>query len=354
MNNENENLGEAFGANAVSKALANSSFDKSFILNYPFNYFVNEIRLSHSTLQSFHSCPRRFEFSKLFQNPQYSDSLAAAFGTAIHCGFQEYLAYGDYNRAVFKLMLTYPWEYGEPPSKDRSPEGALALLDHMIKSFPAERYELAWINDDTPCVELPFKINFTDVSLLNSEYGAPNGTSRAISLSYVGYIDLVLYDKVNNTYVVCDIKTTIDRIKEISNKFKFSTQCIPYGLVVNQFLGVSLEDLTVSYLVAQPSLMEPKFSFYEFYKSNSDLRDWAREMKLTINELAYFVKNAWFPRRGDCVAYGRTCPYFDLCSDRDSKRTQIELAYRGVCSEPKPFTPLIEIDLNLEDLINDQ
>lgn len=339
---------------SIDSILVDRQLDKQFILDYPFPYFVDEVRLSHSTMATFLDCPRKFEFSKLFQNPQRRDSLAAQLGTALHEGFQDWLINHDFNRAIFKMMLAYPWEYGESPMKDRSAEGAYATLVEMINQFDADRYELAYINslDGTPvpCVEVPFQIVFKNFEL---ETFSPDGRlSKPIRLTYVGYMDLVLFDKQEDEFLVVDIKSTSDRSEDLTPKYKFSDQCVPYGLVLNQLLNIPINDLKVGYLTAKVNLAAPLVRNYYFYKSAQDLSDWARGIKERLEQLQRFTANAWFPRTPNgCTAFGSTCPYFDMCQDRDAKRTQIQLAYDGEHELPKPFDPLISVELDLDDLI---
>lgn len=343
---------------SVDEILADSSFDKTFILDYPFTYFVDEIRLSHSTLQTLESCPRKFEFSKLFQNPKHEDSLATAFGTAIHRGFQEFLISGDYNRAVYQMMLEYPWELGEAALKDRSAEGALALLDEMIRKFPSERYELAYISDANgspmACVEVPFKLIFDEYASLAMIHRDSNGANvKYVPVYYVGYMDLVLHDKLEDKFIVVDIKTTTDKLEDLSPKYKFSDQTVPYGLVLNKLMGLPIDELEVGYYVARPSIIEPKVELYKFYKSSSDLADWAHGMLSSLNNLASWFQLCYFPRtRNGCSFFGRTCPYYQYCHDRDVKRTQIALAYDGEVGPSLPFETWCEIKLSLKDIIN--
>lgn len=356
MEDKETNKESTYLSKTVDDILADSSFDKTFILGYPFTYFVDEIRLSHSTLQTFESCPRKFEFSKLFQNPVHEDSLATAFGTAIHRGFQDYLINKDYNHAVFSMMMDYPWEMGESAVRDRSPEGALALLDEMIRQFPEERYELAYISDANgtpmPCVEVPFKLVFDEYATLSMINRSASGSQvKFVPVFYVGYMDLVLHDKLEDKFIVIDIKTTTDRLDDLTPKYKFSDQTVPYGLVLNKLLGLPIDELEVGYYVARPSLLEPKVELYKFYKSQSDLADWAHGMLSSLNNLSTYFATCYFPRtRNGCSFFGRTCPYYEYCHDRDVKRTQIALAYNGDLAPSLPFETWCEIHISLKEV----
>lgn len=325
--------------------------------DFPNVYPVDEVRLSHSTLQTYNSCPRRFEFSKLYNNPKYEESSATRCGTALHEGFQEYLISRNKDSAIWKMMQSYPWEHGISPMKDRSAEGCYATLLEMMERFDVNRYELAYVQDadgnNIPCVELPFKIRFAECpELMITKIGDPS-IYKTIPLYYVGYIDLVVYDKELGEFLVIDIKTTTDRFEDQSAKFEYSSQCVPYSLMLNKILGLPIGSLRVGYYISNISVTEPKARLFTFYKTEEDLADWAMEMKGTLTNLAYNTHEGFFPRNGgsSCIAYGRKCKYFDLCKQRNSRFIMRSLFFEGEQDEPKPFDPLITVDISLEELI---
>lgn len=341
----------------VDDLLTECSFDKTFITQYPYPYFVDSLRLSHSTLATLDSCPRKFEFTKLYQNPKHSDSLAADFGSAIHIGFQEYLTSHNYTNAVWKMMLAYPWELGESSMKDRSAEGAIALLDKMIEVFPETEWELAWltVEDGTkiPCTEVSFSLTFEDWPSLTQLPLDSQSTikPKSIDLTYVGFMDLVLHHKFNDTFMVVDIKTTSDKLEDQTPKYKYTDQCVPYGLVLNALLGIGYDELEVGYYVANPSILEPKVRFFSFYKSSKDLADWAKGMQIKLSLLSQCTKSHWFPRtHNGCVSFNRVCPFYDYCSDRDPTRTQLQLAYQGERELPQAIEPMVSLEINLGEL----
>jgi hypothetical protein len=118
-------------------------------------------------------------------------------------------------------------------------------------------------------------------------------------------------------------------------------------------MGLPIDELEVGYYVARPSILEPKVELYKFYKSSSDLADWAHGMLSSLNNLATWFQLCYFPRtRNGCSFFGRTCPYYQYCHDRDVRRTQIALAYDGEMAPSLPFETWCEIKLSLKDIIN--
>jgi hypothetical protein len=64
------------------------------------------IRLSYSSLNVFSSCARKWEFDKLYPKPArvFEDNYAADVGTALHAGYQHYLATHDRDESVWAFM----------------------------------------------------------------------------------------------------------------------------------------------------------------------------------------------------------------------------------------------------------
>ena len=325
------------------------------VAEYHYSYPIDELRLSHSTLQTFASCPRRFEFSKLFNNPKYEESTATRCGTALHEGFQDYLINRNIDHAIWKMMLAYPWEHGVSSMKDRSAESCYNTLMEMINNFDVDRYELAYIIDKNgnrvPCIELPFQIEFEGYDLKIPSL-QKNIARKSIPITYVGFIDLVVFDKQLYEFLVIDIKTTTDKSEDQSAKFEYSSQCVPYSLVVNQILQLPNDSLRVGYYIANISNTEAKARLFSFIKTENDLRNWARDMEISLSNIIKYTSYNHFPCNGGstCVQYSRRCKYYDLCHNHDNKSVMLSLFYDGEQEEIRPFEPLVTIKLNLKDL----
>ncbi len=75
------------------------------------------LRVSYSSLNTAHSCWRRFEFHKLYPKLAggFDDFYAAEVGKALHAGFQDYLIHGDQNLAIWAFMQAFPYEGSPKP-----------------------------------------------------------------------------------------------------------------------------------------------------------------------------------------------------------------------------------------------
>src|SRR6476620_4831984 len=103
------------------------------------------LRLSYSSLNVFSSCARKFEFDKFYPKPARvrEDNYAADVGTAIHAGYQHFLANHDRDAAVWAFLQAFPVEdEWNQPNDYRSLEAALSTLEEMFDSVKMMEYEL--------------------------------------------------------------------------------------------------------------------------------------------------------------------------------------------------------------------
>jgi len=188
---------------------------------------MRKLNLSHSSRSLAHSCWRKFQFRKMFEHDAREESLAASRGNALHKGFQSYLMHKDEDRAIIEYMLGYPIHLCQDHLAADSLEAGFSTLMDMVNCAPLLNYELASVNCADgivrPAIEVPFEIEIEGFSISESE---------EFKVSYIGYIDAIFYDVVNDEYVVMDIKTTQRKYMKPDLEYSFSEQCIPYGLVL--------------------------------------------------------------------------------------------------------------------------
>ncbi len=137
------------------------------------------IRLSHSALDTLHTCERKFQLERLLVSDyEKRDYPATVLGKAYGAGCQSYLAYQDKDRAIFDLYMAY---YPVEEDNKRTEEVAVSLL---LASIPTmDNILLDWevlIYKGKPAIELSFRLD------INSTF------------YFVGYIDVVLRNKWNN------------------------------------------------------------------------------------------------------------------------------------------------------------
>jgi hypothetical protein len=285
-----------------------------------FQYPIKRLVLSHSARSTARRCMRIFEFSKMYGDPKMKEEqFAAEVGKALHVGFQDYLVHKNENHAIMAFVGAYPYEleYNKYENATRSLEASFATLEALINSEIPDRYELIHIktqlkdNPILPAVEVPFAFEIT---------GAP----LPIPIYFVGFTDAILFDKVEKKYLVSDIKTHRLSPDDLSVKFEFDEQTVPYGIVLEHILGHKIEEFEVSYLSTYIDLLNPKVQMYKFTKTQDHVHDWYRGLCEDILRISQYYKAQFWPRAtsGDvCFSFNRPCWYAGECSNRDPEIT---------------------------------
>lgn len=303
---------------------------------------IDSLRLSHSSRKMGQSCWRKLEFRKFHMNSNRTESLAGNVGNALHEGYQTWLLTGDKDKAVFEFMLRYPYKYEKSPSDFRSLEACYSTLLALMESQVLSGFELAYIEIDgvaQPCIEVPFQINIADFSL-DDEVDTP--------VTYIGFMDLILYDRFNDVYIVVDIKTTRMTTDDMTPIYRFDEQCIPYAIVLERLLGRELKGLTVKYLSAYIDILEPKIRPYQFEKNEQDIHDWMRGFLVDLQMIKTFYQLNWFPRNSNaCFAWNRTCQFYNECQTREDAAVDamLEFGKKETTARDMEFTPWVTLDL---------
>jgi hypothetical protein len=320
------------------------------------------LQVSHNSLnRTYTSCARKFEFRKLFNASYFSESLPGDAGNALHKMWQDFLVYGDKDRAVWQLMKHYPIKFQKSAFMNRSLQACYATGLAMMESTHLAQYELANVNravrindtvqqQITAAIEVPFAINIQTANGTPFILTAPDG--RVLHVVYVGYIDVILYDAFSDTYIVCDVKTTTKWRQDYTATFQFDPQCLPYALVLERILGRPFDTLTVKYLVCYIDILQPRVLMYEFPKTKQDVLEWARMLAKQLREIRMYMQMDWFPRNGlACDGYG-ICPHANYCHERDRRTIEqyleLDAANNGI--ERPPFEPWFELNLQVKGL----
>lgn len=287
-----------------------------------FQYPLQHLVLSHSTSSSYRSCARKLEFRKFygeekqeldeFGNPV--DNYAADCGKALHEGYQDFLVHQNQERATLAFMMKFPvMAEAFQETSYRSMEACYATLLAMFNHEVSSRYELVQIKlkdgSIKPAVEVPYVIEFVD-------------SPMAIPVYHVGLIDCILFDKVGQRYIVVDIKTHRDNTTDLSLRYEFDEQTVPYGIILEHILGHQIADFTVAYLSCYIDLLEPKIRLYDFIKTQDHVRDWLIGQCLDIKNIDFYMRNQWFPRAINgqtCMAFRKRCAHADICGYREPK-----------------------------------
>lgn len=280
-----------------------------------FQYPIKQLVLSHSARSTLDRCDRQFEFSKMFGDPQNKQEIfTAGVGKALHEGLQTWLATQDEDKALLAYLKEFPYdtEFEKYDNSTRSLEAGIATLHQMFASVN-DRYELVHIktqlpgNPIMPAVEVPFAFEIV---------GAP----LPIPVYFVGFIDLIWRDKVEDRIEVNDIKTHRLSADDLSPRYQFDQQTLPYGIVLEYALGRKIDEFTVSYMSTYIDLLNPKISIYPFTKTQEDIHDWYKGLCQDIARIGKSYGEGWFRRTTDgsvCFSFNKPCWYANECSIRD-------------------------------------
>lgn len=300
-------------------------------------YPVDVLELSHSTLNSFHSCPRKLEFAKLYGYNLRTRGTAGEAGNALHEAAGVYLQTKDKQLAIMKLLEKYPIDLCSNPLWNWSLEmtyGGLIKLINYLDLHP--ELELAKIAGKK-AVEVPFLINIQ------------HNIKNLMPVVYRGYIDFIFYNRLENRYKIVDLKGTTYSIADIHAKWRWDSQCLPYALILNSALDKSIKSLDTEYLVTKVSLLEPEIIPLEYHKTEEDIQEWTQDLLTTLTAINTYIQTQWFPRRStSCIGFGKTCKFFDLCESRKLSTIKNALAFKNVEGTKKEFIPWITLDLEID------
>jgi hypothetical protein len=254
------------------------------------------IRLSHSALDTLHTCERKFQLDRLLvsslEKQQYP---ATVLGTAYGAGVQSYLVHQDQDKAIFDCYMAY---FPILEEAKRTEEHALSLL---LASFPQldkllEDWEVATFQDK-PAIELSFRLNIDE------------------KFYYVGYVDVVLRNKWTNTYAIGEIKTTSLQLHDLSPIYQNSGQALGYSIILDAIVGEENSQYDTIYVVGQLNEKHNhKIQTYNFNKSLLDRLNWFITLGMDVEKLHKMLDVNVFPMRGsNCLQYMRPCIHFGTC-----------------------------------------
>ena len=281
---------------------------------------IQELRGSYSSFDGlYEGCKRKYEFTKLFQHPTARDeNVPGETGKALHAGYQNYLINKDREKAIEAMMFEYPIHMCSDMGDFRSLEACYATMNTMIDSGAFLEYDIASVHCldgvTRPAIEVAFKITIKNFSLSDD---------RDVPVTFVGFVDAILYDKVLDEYLVVDIKTTRDNLVDKTNIYRYDNQCIPYALVLERVLNREIHALNCKYFSVYLDLMKSYSKVYSFTRSRADVEDWARGLLVKLHEIKQFYNMGWFPRNAkSCITFKRACHFIDICASRDHQNIQ--------------------------------
>lgn len=285
------------------------------------------IRLSHSSLETLHTCERKWQLEKLLVDPSVREETEhTVYGRALGAGIATYMVTQDTDAAIYQLWLTY-WPELESEKKS-IPMCVAALMASFTKlDTLLMEYEVATFNGK-PAVELSYRLDIDD------EY------------YFVGHIDVVLRNRSTGVYSVWDAKSTGLNLFDLSPLYQNSGQVLGYSVALDRIVGEQLSSYGVGFISSQVDAKKLAAKTHVFYweKSILDRLQWFMTLGLDVKKLRTMAEMNYYPKRGhSCLQYNRPCRYFGIC----------HLHAADVLREREP--DLIEYDFvyKLDDLIED-
>ena len=213
-------------------------------------------KISYSQYSQWDVCPFKWKLNYIDKLSEFTDNIHTLFGTSMHEVLQTYLTvmYNDTIKMADALplekMLLHRMKYNytnameknggevicEQSDMEEFYRHGLSILDWFKKRrqnyFSKKGYELVGI--ETP-------IN----------YDLPN------DIKFIGYIDVLLYDKVRDRYKIIDIKTSTMGWNKYMKADKNKTDQL---LLYKQFYGaqhdIPLDKIDVEYFIVKRKLYE--------------------------------------------------------------------------------------------------
>lgn len=314
------------------------------------------LRLSHSSMGVLSSCARKFEFRKLFPQQKREDNFAADVGSALHAAYQNYLIHYNEQSAIMELIMHFPHEakysmpneWGKVPTSKYDPSrdfyAALATLYEMMKNDFIRSFKVAYIINDkgveVPAIEVPFEIVFKGVYLGPKE--------KRMSVSYIGFIDAILQNRLSGMYRTTDIKTHRSTSSRRDAEFQFNGQQVPYGIVLQHILNQPVDEFEVHYFDCYVDLIKCRADNWVFKKSQVYMQEWLTTMILSLRQLDSYLKMDFFPRTSHgCLSFQKPCFYLNLCHSRDRKQLLNLWHILPKKDHREPHAPWITCELEL-------
>lgn len=294
-------------------------------------------RLSHSSRETLHKCPRKFQLYRLNSKQEAQDdggdqSVTFAYGHAVGLGIQHALEDKPFTHAVWQMFLGWEVDLEARDEKRKknfySACAAVQKFYYLRAAGFYKDYELVYY-EGKPAVELSFCVSFPD------------------GFIYRGFVDAVLRHKITGEVLVLECKTTANSTVNPA-QFKNSGQAIGYSIVLDA-LFPELSSYQVLYLVYQTKGME--WTPLVFKKSYLQRALWIQELLLDIDMIKLYENVKVYPMHGNmCYDFFRECEYLSLCTMSTTHLTTPEPSKEEQAEHAETF----QINITLADLINSQ
>jgi hypothetical protein len=263
--------------------------------------------LSHSSVLTLHSCPRKFQLYRLratratqTETEGVTFSFGQVVGEGIQCIFQEL----PMKEILFRMFCM--WNGNNLWDRDEKRKKSFAEAVMGVRKFQALR-DAGYLNDmelvyvprndgsgiEDPACELGFAVDVFS------------------GFSYRGFVDAVLRNRLTGEIIVLECKTTWSKETNPA-QFKNSGQALGYSIVLDA-LFPGLSSYSVLYLVYSTATLE--FTPLPFPKSFANRAEWIRSLVFDCEDVERYETIGYYPKRGEsCYSFFRECEYLNVCN----------------------------------------
>lgn len=296
------------------------------------------LNLSYSSRLDLHSCPRRFQLSRLSATRDNAEdaeaSVTFAFGHVVGQGIQHCFEERTETEVFWQMFLMWKPDLFATNERQKKSFWLAVAAIQQFRSLRAGGYLNEWelvYHDGEPACELSFAINL------------PN------SYRYRGFVDAVLQHKTDGRIMVLEVKTSSATNLNPAS-YKNSAQAVGYSVVLDH-LFPDLSSYEVLYLVYLTKSL--KFEPLPFSKSYLQRALWIQELLLDCELLTLYEKTGVYPMHGEsCLPFYRECEYLQTCTLSTEYLTSPMTEEQEAALAQKESE--YQINVTIEDLIKAQ
>ena len=292
----------------------------------------DERKISYSQYSMYSQCPKHWELAYVKNLRTFSQSIHTVFGTAMHETLQHYLTvmYNDSVKAADAIDIK---EYLKDQMYTLYKEAVEKMGEHFSNKFElGEFYEdgiaiLDWFkrkrggyfsrkNEELLGIEIPI-------------YHPVNETNDKVMM--LGYLDVVIRNKVTDTITIIDIKTSTRGWNKWQKADKTKTsQLVLYKKYFAEQYGFDVEKIDIKYMIVKRKLIEgamfPQKRITEFMPaSGKPTRNKLARSIESFVELNFNANGAYRDKQFTAVAgkNNKNCKYcefkdqYELCPKQD-------------------------------------
>jgi hypothetical protein len=266
------------------------------------------IRVSHSSIRSLQSCPRKHHFTTDLRLFPVNGSIAMRYGSGYHIGMEAYYK-SNKNVAVAMEAIATFWQKPTVQIYNEDYRNLESLLTSL--TLYNEQYK----NDLEVVSGVPENKIVTEILLRKEEFDCYGN----IIVNFVAVIDLIL--EVDGMKWVVDFKTTSVDLAYMASRMRKMPQLMGYQFVAqDKFDGIAGCLVYYHQLKASKSRTTglygaTKTDFMKFPEifNQQDYENWRKYVIWNAFQLKKAKEAGNPPNYNSCYEFNFACPYLPFC-----------------------------------------